>query len=112
MNSLNLAAGGSREGWRGVGSVKERGGEGLRPGMGSGVEDAAEAWLGQQAGRRDRRRKGKGYYCSVPTFQPLSEQLGSPSLFFSFEAVKHQGAFPMGAEVTFILSPPVPTSVS
>lgn len=31
MNSLNLAAGGSREGWRGVGSVKERGGEGLRP---------------------------------------------------------------------------------
>lgn len=94
------------------GSGKERGGEGLRPGVGTGVVDAADAWLGWKAGQRDRRRKGKGDRCSVPIFQLLSVQLGSPSLLFSFEAVKHQGAFPMGTEVMFILSRPFPTLVS
>lgn len=76
MNSLNLVPGRGGEVW---GSVKERGGEGLRAGGGTGVVDAADAWLGRQAGRRNGRRKGKGDRCSVPIFHPLSVQLGRKS---------------------------------
>lgn len=108
MNSLNLAAGGSREGWRGVGSVKERGGEG-QTGRGFRCGGCCRSLAGTAGWVEGPREKGD---CSISSFQPLSEQLGSPSLLFSFEAVKNQGAFPMGTEVTFILSPPFPTSVS
>lgn len=95
------------------GSVKERGGEGLRAGVGTGVVDAADTGWDGRLGRGSAGGREKG--TAAPSHLPPgpSVQLGR-KLFssLSFEVVKHQGVFPMGTEVTFILSQPFPTSAS
>lgn len=56
---------------------------GLRAGEGTGVVDAADAWLGRQAGRRTAGGRGKGTIAPSPHLPPALQCSWEGSLLFS-----------------------------